>query len=356
MPPRAQVKADAAKKQKQVEDKTFGLKNKSKSKAVQKYVQQLQSTVNAKDRRAEPDVKEVQKKKKEDAAARERELNELFKVAITQPKVPVGVDPKSVVCEFFRRGQCTKGFKCKYSHDMNVGRKGEKIDLFSDQRDGEEETMEDWDLDKLEKVVASKGTEYVNENKGTEIVCKHFLDAVEKKQYGWFWACPNGGKQCMYRHALPPGYVLKSQMKALLQEEAANKPSLEESIEEDRHKLHASTPLTTALFMEWKRKMQDKKNAEAAVREGNRLKLGRLSGRELFAQDASLFVDDDEAVMEYEREEPWAAETSTSQNTESAADTGKDEEPAQAENLEDDDDFDIGELEELEASLTNTTL
>lgn len=27
-----------------------------------------------------------------------------------------------------------------------------------------------------------------------------------------FWQCPNG-KDCKYRHALPPGYVLKSQMK-----------------------------------------------------------------------------------------------------------------------------------------------
>ena len=40
---------------------------------------------------------------------------------------PPGVDPKSVVCEFFRAGQCTKGFKCKYSHDLNVERKVAKI-------------------------------------------------------------------------------------------------------------------------------------------------------------------------------------------------------------------------------------
>lgn len=30
-----------------------------------------------------------------------------------------------------------------------------------------------------------------------------------------FWQCPNG-KECQYRHALPPGYVLKSQMKVSL--------------------------------------------------------------------------------------------------------------------------------------------
>lgn len=53
---------------------------------------------------------------------------------------------------------------------------------------------------------------------------------MEKKQYGWFWSCPNGGKECHYRHALPPGYILKSQMKALLEEESDKIP-IEEEIE-----------------------------------------------------------------------------------------------------------------------------
>lgn len=48
MPPKQQPKADLAKKQKQVEDKTFGLKNKNKSKNVQKYVQSLQQSVQPK--------------------------------------------------------------------------------------------------------------------------------------------------------------------------------------------------------------------------------------------------------------------------------------------------------------------
>lgn len=47
-------------------------------------------------------------------------------------KCRVGVDPKSIVCEYFRAGQCTKGFKCKFSHDLAVERKGGKIDLFTD--------------------------------------------------------------------------------------------------------------------------------------------------------------------------------------------------------------------------------
>jgi len=37
-----------------------------------------------------------------------------------------------VVCEYYRQGRCTKGHKCKYSHDLNVERKGGKIDLFTE--------------------------------------------------------------------------------------------------------------------------------------------------------------------------------------------------------------------------------
>ena len=122
-----------------VEDKTFGLKNKNKSKNVQKYVQSLKQSVEP---RPDP-TKVAVKKKKEEEKAREKELNDLFKVAVTQPKVPVGVDPKSILCEFFKAGQCQKGFKCKFLHDLNIQRKGGKIDIYSDKRDGE--TMEDWD-------------------------------------------------------------------------------------------------------------------------------------------------------------------------------------------------------------------
>ncbi|KAI5073481.1 hypothetical protein GOP47_0011494 [Adiantum capillus-veneris] len=291
-------KADVVKKQKQVEDKTFGLKNKNKSKNVQKYVHSLQQSVQAKAKRADEDPKLAAKKKKEEESQREKELNELFKVAISQPKVPVGVDPKSIVCEFFRRGQCAKGFKCKYSHDLNVERKGEKIDLYSDQRDA---TMEDWDQETLEKVVESKNNEY-SQNKPTDIVCKYFLDAVEKKQYGWFWVCPNGGKDCHYRHALPPGYVLKSQMKALLEEEA-DKITIEEEIENERSKLKSVTPITPELFAEWKRKKISERDEQLAAKRAERAKNDRMSGKELFASDASLFVDDAEAYDNYERDE-----------------------------------------------------
>ncbi|KAL0344602.1 UNVERIFIED_CONTAM: Zinc finger CCCH domain-containing protein 11 [Sesamum radiatum] len=281
MPPKQQSKADLAKKQKVVEDKTFGLKNKNKSKNVQKYVQSLKQSVQPK-----PDPSKLNaQKKKEEEKAREKELNELFKVAIKQPKVPVGVDPKSIVCEHFKVGQCAKGFKCKFSHDLNVQRKGEKIDIYSDKRDEERETMEDWDQETLEKVVASKSNEY-NKNKPTDIVCKYFLEAVEKKQYGWFWVCPNGGKECHYRHALPPG------------------------------------------------------------------------GRELFLSDASLFVDDAEAYDKYQREEEPDSDQKVNKDPPTDRPDSSTSTTHDAEGIpdDDDDDLDIDELDELEASLSRTTL
>lgn len=350
MPPKQQPKADLAKKQKVVEDKTFGLKNKNKSKTVQKYVQSLHQSVQPK-----PDhAKEAAKKKKEEEKAREKELNDLFKVAVSQPKVPLGVDPKSILCEFFKAGQCAKGFKCKFSHDLNVQRKGEKIDIYSDKRD-DEDTMEDWDQETLEKVIQSKNAEY-NQNKPTEIVCKYFLEAVEKKQYGWFWVCPNGSKDCHYRHALPPGYILKSQMKALLEEETERLP-IEDEIENQRHKLVSSTHMTPELFQQWKDKKIAEKEAARAANQAERAKNDRMSGRELFLSDASLFVDDVEAEEKYQREESDSEEkVKEMRSGEPSSSKTVPNQVLVEDDDDEDDDLDLDELNELEATLSRTAL
>lgn len=69
-----------------------------------------------------------------------------------------GADPKSVVCAFFKQGQCTKGDKCKFSHDLSIERKAEKRSLYVDMRDSDdpEDTMENWDEDKLKEVIEKK--------------------------------------------------------------------------------------------------------------------------------------------------------------------------------------------------------
>lgn len=59
------------------------------------------------------------------------------------------------------------------------------------------------------------------------------MEAVEKSKYGWFWECPSGQK-CIYRHALPPGFVLKKDKK---KEDKKDEISLEDLIETERANL-----------------------------------------------------------------------------------------------------------------------
>lgn len=79
----------------------------------------------------------MQAKQKADEEKRKKEEAALFKPVQVQ-KVPFGVDPKTVLCAFFKAGTCEKGSKCKFSHDMNVERKVEKKNLYED---GREEKM-----------------------------------------------------------------------------------------------------------------------------------------------------------------------------------------------------------------------
>jgi hypothetical protein len=198
-----------AKATKTVEDKTFGMKNK-KGGAAQKQIAQLQSMMKAgqsaeqKKKDAERAQREKEKKAAEDA---KREAAELLNRPAQVQKVPFGVDPKTVVCIFFKKGNCEKGKKCKFAHDLALERKTEKRDLYQDTRQDEEETKKqetsaDWDEEKLRSVVLSKKG---NQKTTTDKVCKFFISAIEDGKYGWFWICPNGGDKCMYKHALPPG-------------------------------------------------------------------------------------------------------------------------------------------------------
>jgi len=216
MPPKKADKAAGSKAKpsatKIVEDKTFGMKNK-KGGAAQKQIAQLTSQMKAggnaeqKRKEAEKAAREREKKAAEDA---KREADLLLNKPAQIQKVPFGVDPKTVVCIFYKKGNCEKGKKCKFSHDLDMERKTEKRSLYTDTRAEEEEkkkteTSADWDEEKLKSVVMSKKGNQVTT---TDKVCKYFIEAIEDGKYGWFWVCPNGGDKCKYKHALPPGYVI----------------------------------------------------------------------------------------------------------------------------------------------------
>ncbi|KAF8474596.1 hypothetical protein BDZ91DRAFT_711323 [Kalaharituber pfeilii] len=274
MPPKKndKVKPSAAKV---VEDKTFGLKNKKGAK-VQQQIARLQSQVKAsgtpeqKRKEAEKAKREADKKAAEAAKA---EVAALFKPVQVQ-KVPFGADPKSVLCVYFKAGNCEKGKRCKFSHDPAVERKTVKKDLYSDERgtskeDKEKDTMDNWDEEKLRAVVKSK---HGNPQTTTDIVCKYFIEAVENSKYGWFWTCPNGGETCKYKHSLPPGFVLKTKEqraaeKALHDKSPLATLTLEDFLETERHKLTGTlTPVTEETFRKWKAERLSKKEAEEQAR------------------------------------------------------------------------------------------
>ncbi|KEI42740.1 uncharacterized protein L969DRAFT_170404 [Mixia osmundae IAM 14324] len=257
--------------------------------------QQAQAGKN-KDDKAKERARELEAQRKLQEQKRQAEMAELFKPVQVAQKVPFGVDPKTILCSYFKAGHCEKGNKCKFSHDPNIERKAEKKDLYTDVRD-KDETMENWDEEKLREVVMSK---HGNLKTTTDIVCKHFIDAIEEAKYGFFWQCPSGD-DCKYRHALPPGFVLKSQRKKDEEDEKKQEISLEEFLEVERHKIKGElTPVTADSFAEWKKNRMNQKDAEAdLIRKTKQAtaSAGRttgMSGRDLFELSPLHYEDSDE--------------------------------------------------------------
>eukprot|EP00090_Calanus_glacialis_P035062 TRINITY_DN59939_c0_g1_i1.p1 TRINITY_DN59939_c0_g1~~TRINITY_DN59939_c0_g1_i1.p1 ORF type:complete len:392 (-),score=145.26 TRINITY_DN59939_c0_g1_i1:298-1473(-) len=294
MPPKNSTlkKAENAKKSKVLEDKTFGLKNKKGGKA-QKYIATVEKQVkgggNPELRKLEMD-REKLKKDKEAELKRENDLKSLFK-SVPNQKVEAGVDPKSIFCAFFKQNLCKKGDRCKFSHDPDCERKAAKRNMFEaveEQEDG----MDEWDEEKLAEVVGKKhGGEKAAT---TDIICKKFLEAVDNNKYGWFWECPNGGKDCKYRHVLPQGFLLKKDRAKKEKDEVGI--SIEDLIETERGALDQNklTKVTLLTFVAWKKKklkekaLLEKKEIAKKKKDFKESGGGGMSGVEMFRMDPSM--------------------------------------------------------------------
>lgn len=271
--------------EKKISDKTFGLKNKNRSSVVRRHVEQTEAQLNGQQQKKQAEKERLIAEKKAAEAAK-AEARALFSKAVPVQKVEIGVDPKSVVCAYFKQGLCSKGAKCKFSHDLSVERKGEKRDIYTDKREEQAaDTMDKWDDKTLQKVILSK---HGTPQNTTDKICKYFIEAVENSKYGWFWICPNGGDTCKYRHSLPTGFKLKTKEELRLEKQAADASpvvTLEDFIETERAKLSKErTPITFESFKKWKARFDSKKakDAEEAMKNKKTILTGRelmLSGR-----------------------------------------------------------------------------
>lgn len=99
-----------------LQDKTFGLKNKKGGKN-QKFIAQVQQQVkhggSAAAKKLE-ELKRLEKEKKEAELKKQKEMADLFKPVQPVQKVEKGVDPKSILCAFFKQGNPTESFDYPY--------------------------------------------------------------------------------------------------------------------------------------------------------------------------------------------------------------------------------------------------
>lgn len=99
----------------------------------------------------------------------------------------------------------------------------------------------------------------------------------------------------MYRHSLPPGFVLKTKEqraaeKALMDKSPLATLTLEDFLESERHKLTGTlTPVTEESFSKWKKERLDKKAAEQEAQ-----KMKEATGRALFEQGGWEVSDDED--------------------------------------------------------------
>jgi hypothetical protein len=266
-------KAANKEKEKIIEDKTFGLKNKNKSATVQKYIKGVSQQVKGMPKggeRAQIESKLQDKEEKKKSAADSALLASLFKSVVNLPK---DQDAKSIICSYFKQGMCQKGDKCKFSHDLSsLPVQQEKPDLYHDPRPN------------------------VQNN---DITCEFFFNAVRDEKFGWFWKCPNGN-ECIYRHALPEGFEFKKE-EVKVEVDDEDKPTLEEVLDKERSAL--PTGLKNVNFEEFMSWVEEEKK----IREQEKLErtkhLKGISGKALFESNQALFQDDEDAFEDYKRDE-----------------------------------------------------
>jgi len=337
----ASKKTEQKKREKVVEDKTFGLKNKNKSKKVQKYVQQVQKTAGGGAKGGATHEQALAAKKKAEKEAQkqaEKEMLELFgdAYALSGKKKPNSKLVKKAAEEDKKKEEEIEAQKkldderdfgvpiCALREVFGLGARAmvERICV---------EMV--WKDNLAGKAYDGSACHYVRVNDGTTLNPMTMCFMGETPQSTSFLkvntildvkqveAVVRGDKVIL---EVPKGAKGLSQedpsiecsvsvaserlsnyiKERIVEEEEIRERGgipIEERIEEERANLKPPlTPVTKERFFAWKEKnKKEKEEAEKKAIEATKKggKVGNvLSGRALFQYDASLFVDDEGAV------------------------------------------------------------
>jgi len=289
-------KTEKKKQEKIIEDKTFGLKNKNKSAAVQKYVKSVEHVVkggagkggmSAELQKEYADKAEKKRQKEEEAF-----LNSLSKSVktIKQAELEEGDVAKNILCAFFKAGVCNKGDDCEFAHDLNIEFNQGTFDIYTDLRDAKKNIGVEFEVNKIAEEKEKKRSKLPQSN----IVCKFFLDAVQRKIYGWKWECPNG-EDCHYKHCLPKGFIITTAKDRIQEEMTIDEYyNWEEQIDAERERISKTgTPVNDATFSEWKKKRDEFRNLGKEM--DQKQKKSGQTGVQLFKNQNNVFKDDDNA-------------------------------------------------------------
>ncbi|KAH0569862.1 Zinc finger domain-containing protein [Spironucleus salmonicida] len=329
MPPKKQLDVSKKALQKEakqtIEDATFGLKNKNKSKKVQQQIQAVQKQVqnkvdtvikNALPSKLQQSQADILKKQKED----EKRLQQLqmLRSTLKQPPVPEGENPKNYPCILHQYGCCDKAEKCKYSH-------GEKVEIMTPQQILEEKMRKEQEkLDKAKDYVSEdmgkldiyremrdqiieyrakqksfkNGKDYdevlsemladfqdrTRTHNYSDLICKNFIQACRENVIGFGWNCAHEKQQgyCQYRHCIPIDFVLFEKPEDF--DEDLDNEQFEEEIERKRNAITQGTPVNEETFAVWKQKRVQQQLEEAEKAEAEKeLKIG-FTGKIIFAK------------------------------------------------------------------------
>lgn len=306
---KGQVGVDEKKKLKELkktaEDKTFGMKNKNKSKAVQNVIKGMatQQVKGGMDNIINSEFAAAKAKKeleKERAFMADVKLGALRAYDNTKEKAE---DPSKKICPYFKAGLCQKGRKCKFLHEKAGSSGTQKANVYQDIRGegGDDEGLYS-DQKKLEEAVKFNQNKYVNPN-ATTLPCHHFLNAIADQKYGWFWQCPNG-YDCKYKHALPVGFVLQKKDDGRGEKKEFNvETDIDQAISDLASK---GTKMTYKLYLEWRERRKLRKAKEAEQKKKDEMKAAGIkqpkkgikimTGKSLFVFDPNLFQDDADAA------------------------------------------------------------